>query len=255
MLYQQFSRLVSHGAARLDIGAFRLCAALFHPIKRRRPFLSPTGTASRSNSAWRYGRAPEASPHASLPITSDSVCGRSCGTSTDNYLPPKRTQQNLARLRTTFDDEAPCKTTIYDSFVEFKRGRVNLSEEFRDGGPSTAVNTKNIDAVRPMIETDREQNLEPEPGTKFKTRRGGRIECGIGITIESLIGIEIENMKELFALGLVQLRTLIGSAIRIESGTGSRIEDGNQITIESGTEIETGLELKTGVGSESELKV
>ncbi|GBP26714.1 hypothetical protein EVAR_23485_1 [Eumeta japonica] len=52
-------------------------------------------------------------------------------------------------------DEAPCKTTVYNWFAEFKRGRVNLSDEFRDDRPSTAVNNKNIDAVRRMIETDR----------------------------------------------------------------------------------------------------
>ncbi|GBP30281.1 hypothetical protein EVAR_27893_1 [Eumeta japonica] len=38
---------------------------------------------------------------------------------------------------------------------EFKRGRVNLNEEFRNGRPSNAVNNKKIDAVRHMIETDR----------------------------------------------------------------------------------------------------
>ncbi|GBP79117.1 hypothetical protein EVAR_54477_1 [Eumeta japonica] len=32
---------------------------------------------------------------------------------------------------------------------------VNLSDEFRDGRPSTAVNNKNIDAVRRVIETER----------------------------------------------------------------------------------------------------
>ncbi|GBP46082.1 hypothetical protein EVAR_41435_1 [Eumeta japonica] len=38
---------------------------------------------------------------------------------------------------------------------EFKRGRVNLRDEFFDYCPSTAVNNKNIDGVRRMIETDR----------------------------------------------------------------------------------------------------
>ncbi|GBP05431.1 hypothetical protein EVAR_2966_1 [Eumeta japonica] len=44
--------------------------------------------------------------------------------------------------------------TIYNCFAEFKRGRVNLNDEFRDGRPFTAEN-KTIDAVRRMIETDR----------------------------------------------------------------------------------------------------
>ncbi|GBP42967.1 Putative fatty acyl-CoA reductase CG5065 [Eumeta japonica] len=39
------------------------------------------------------------------------------------------------------------------AFVQFKRSRVNLSDEFRDGRPSIAVNNKNIDSVRGMIET------------------------------------------------------------------------------------------------------
>ncbi|GBP80418.1 hypothetical protein EVAR_59093_1 [Eumeta japonica] len=64
-------------------------------------------------------------------------------------------QQSLARLRTAFDDEAPCKTTIYKWFAEFKRDLVNLSNEFRDGRPSTGVNNINIDAVRCIFETDR----------------------------------------------------------------------------------------------------
>ncbi|GBP41801.1 hypothetical protein EVAR_26923_1 [Eumeta japonica] len=38
---------------------------------------------------------------------------------------------------------------------QFKRGRVNLRDEFRDGRTSTAVDNKNIDAVRRAIETDR----------------------------------------------------------------------------------------------------
>ncbi|GBP60198.1 hypothetical protein EVAR_81343_1 [Eumeta japonica] len=63
--------------------------------------------------------------------------------------------QNLARLRIAFGDVAPYKTTIYNKFAEFKRGRVNLSDKFLDDRPSTVVNNKNIDAVRRMMETDR----------------------------------------------------------------------------------------------------
>ncbi|GBP20263.1 hypothetical protein EVAR_82136_1 [Eumeta japonica] len=67
------------------------------------------------------------------------------------------TQQSLVRLRTAFCDEAPCKTLLYNWFVEFKCVRVNLYDEFRDGGRSTAVSNKNIDAVRHMIKTDRNE--------------------------------------------------------------------------------------------------
>ncbi|GBP57257.1 hypothetical protein EVAR_44074_1 [Eumeta japonica] len=53
--------------------------------------------------------------------------------------------------RTAFRDAAPCKTTIYNRFAEFKRGRVNLSNEFRDCCPCTIVNNKKIDAVSKQI--------------------------------------------------------------------------------------------------------
>ncbi|GBP07589.1 hypothetical protein EVAR_2728_1 [Eumeta japonica] len=43
--------------------------------------------------------------------------------------------------------------TIYKWFAEFKRGRVNFSDEFRDCRPFTAANNKNIDAVRRITET------------------------------------------------------------------------------------------------------
>ncbi|GBP69455.1 hypothetical protein EVAR_48812_1 [Eumeta japonica] len=43
----------------------------------------------------------------------------------------------------------------YNWFAEFKRGRVNLTEEFIHGSPSTAVDNKAIDAVHLTIETDR----------------------------------------------------------------------------------------------------
>ncbi|GBP39869.1 Cyclin-dependent kinase 2-associated protein 1 [Eumeta japonica] len=67
----------------------------------------------------------------------------------------QNTQQNLARVRTAFGNAAPCKTTIYNWFTEFKRGRVNLSDEFPNSRPSTAVSNKNIDTVCIMIEIGR----------------------------------------------------------------------------------------------------
>ncbi|GBP67891.1 hypothetical protein EVAR_38359_1 [Eumeta japonica] len=38
---------------------------------------------------------------------------------------------------------------------EFERSLVNISDEFRDGRPSTAVNNKIIDVVRRIMELDR----------------------------------------------------------------------------------------------------
>ncbi|GBP52868.1 hypothetical protein EVAR_39032_1 [Eumeta japonica] len=40
-------------------------------------------------------------------------------------------------------------------FIELKRGRVDLRDECGDGRPSTAVNDKNIGAVRCTIETNK----------------------------------------------------------------------------------------------------
>ncbi|GBP96626.1 ATP-dependent DNA helicase PIF6 [Eumeta japonica] len=64
-------------------------------------------------------------------------------------------QQSLALLQIAFDNGVPCKMTIYSWFLEFKRGRLNLSDEFCDGLPFTAVKNKNAEAVRHIIETDR----------------------------------------------------------------------------------------------------
>lgn len=64
-------------------------------------------------------------------------------------------QQSYDRMHSAFGNEAPSKTTIYRWFQEFRFGRNTLSDEFREGRPSTAVVPENIDAVREMIELDR----------------------------------------------------------------------------------------------------
>ncbi|GBP82878.1 Putative uncharacterized protein FLJ37770 [Eumeta japonica] len=71
------------------------------------------------------------------------------------YLRVRRSTVSLARLRTAYGDEVPCNSTIYKWFAKFKPGLVDLSDEFHDGRPSTAVNNKNIGAMRRMIEIDR----------------------------------------------------------------------------------------------------
>ncbi|GBP42364.1 hypothetical protein EVAR_29623_1 [Eumeta japonica] len=45
--------------------------------------------------------------------------------------------------------------TICNWFAEFKCSRVNLSDKLRNGRLSTAINIKNNDAVRRIIETER----------------------------------------------------------------------------------------------------
>lgn len=64
-------------------------------------------------------------------------------------------QQCVDRLKSGFGDEAPSKTTVYDWFNEFKRGRRSLKDEPREGRPISAVTPENIDAVQKMIEEDR----------------------------------------------------------------------------------------------------
>ena len=54
---------------------------------------------------------------------------------------------------TLFGNEAP--STVYNWFAEFQRGRIFLSDEFREGRPSTFVVATNVDAVREIIERDR----------------------------------------------------------------------------------------------------
>ncbi|GBP01913.1 Laminin subunit gamma-1 [Eumeta japonica] len=95
-----------------------------------------------------YGNIPQCDP-----VTGVCICKKNV-----------EAQQSLARLQTAFGDEAPCKTTICKSLVEFKCPCVSPSDEF-------AMNNKNIDAVRLMIETDRHvYRGEPKP-TKVARER------------------------------------------------------------------------------------
>ncbi|GBP43560.1 Histone-lysine N-methyltransferase SETMAR [Eumeta japonica] len=87
--------------------------------------------------------------------------------------------------RTAFGDEASCRRTI-SWFAEFKRGRVNFSEEFRIGCPSTVVNNKDIDIARYMIETDR-----------HVTYHGIRASLGIGMNqIQSILHKHLSMKKQ-----------------------------------------------------------
>ncbi|GBP63827.1 hypothetical protein EVAR_48085_1 [Eumeta japonica] len=84
-------------------------------------------------------------------------------------------QQSLARLRTAFDNKEPFETTTYNWFAKFKRGRVSLSDEFRDGRPSTAVNNnKSIDVVRRMNETDSYDDRQASARYYGAVRRQGQ---------------------------------------------------------------------------------
>ena len=51
----------------------------------------------------------------------------------------------------SFGDEAPSNRTVYNWFAEFQRGRIFVSDEFRED-PSMSVVATNVNTVRKMIE-------------------------------------------------------------------------------------------------------
>ncbi|GBP64406.1 hypothetical protein EVAR_43183_1 [Eumeta japonica] len=57
-------------------------------------------------------------------------------------------------LRLAFHHEAPSLATVHNWFNEFKRDHTNLTDDLREGGSSTAT-TKDIRAVRLVMETDK----------------------------------------------------------------------------------------------------
>ena len=59
-------------------------------------------------------------------------------------------QQWFDELNSIFGDEAPSRTSVYQWYGEFNRGRSSLQDEFREG-PKTVVVPETIDAVRQMI--------------------------------------------------------------------------------------------------------
>src|SRR5436190_13198683 len=62
--------------------------------------------------------------------------------------------QCFGSLNSVFGDEAPSQRTIYEWYADFKRGRVELCDESREGRPATAVTPENIDAVRNLLQED-----------------------------------------------------------------------------------------------------
>lgn len=59
--------------------------------------------------------------------------------------------QCIDKFHSAFVDEEPSKTTVFNWFGEFQRWRASASDEFREGRPSTAVVSENINAVLEMI--------------------------------------------------------------------------------------------------------
>ena len=62
--------------------------------------------------------------------------------------------QSLERLTQAFGDLVPSRATVFNWFVEFKRGRTSFEDEERSGRPSMAVTEDNIDAVEKMVQED-----------------------------------------------------------------------------------------------------
>ena len=64
------------------------------------------------------------------------------------------TKQCIDRLHLSFGDKVPSNRTVYNWFAEFQSECTFLSDEFREGRPSTSVVATNVDAVREIIERD-----------------------------------------------------------------------------------------------------
>jgi histone-lysine N-methyltransferase SETMAR len=62
--------------------------------------------------------------------------------------------QCLERLRAAFGDDAPSRTTVFDWFAEFRRGRESLDDEARPGRPVSATSDADAAAVQKLVEED-----------------------------------------------------------------------------------------------------
>ena len=63
-------------------------------------------------------------------------------------------QQSHGQLHAYFGDEAPSRTTIYDWFAEFRRGRRSLEDNPRSGRPAEATTSVQVAAVQRLVEED-----------------------------------------------------------------------------------------------------
>jgi hypothetical protein len=58
------------------------------------------------------------------------------------------------RLQSAFGDEAPSRTTVFDWFREFRRGRAILEDEPRHEHPVSATSQTGIAAVQHLVKED-----------------------------------------------------------------------------------------------------
>lgn len=60
-------------------------------------------------------------------------------------------RESYDRLTKAFDSTSPCYATVKNWFAEFRRGRMSLDDELREGRPSGVVTPATVEAVREMI--------------------------------------------------------------------------------------------------------
>lgn len=62
--------------------------------------------------------------------------------------------QCLDRLRSAFGDASPSRTTVFEWYAEFRRGRCSLEDEVRSGRPVEATTDENVAAIQAIVEED-----------------------------------------------------------------------------------------------------
>lgn len=60
----------------------------------------------------------------------------------------------IQKLNSTFGKAAPKKSSVYNWYNHFSRGKMSFEDEPRQGRPNTAVTSENIEAVRQLVSED-----------------------------------------------------------------------------------------------------
>ncbi|GBP30276.1 hypothetical protein EVAR_27888_1 [Eumeta japonica] len=100
-----------------------------------------------------------------------------------------------------FYDEALSLATIHNSFNEFKRGPIKLTDDLREGRPSTAATEDNI--VLCMIETDKRviyQEICTSLGFDSITPPGGPSSRRSGIEIVTQVKRKLTTLASLASI-------------------------------------------------------
>ena len=63
-------------------------------------------------------------------------------------------QQSHSLLQVAFGNEAPSRTTVYEWFAEFRRGRRSLEDDPHSGRPAEATTGVQVAAVQRLVEED-----------------------------------------------------------------------------------------------------